>query len=311
VEVLGVCGKDLGKKGRKNMEFYGDRLLPRGLANLMYEVTPPSVRARMKVIALPKRDRAGILASTSGRRSGYTIRFYPTVILQHPHHGDVQQFNMWRDFLHTALHELGHIETRQRYVFYHERQETDLYFHRYIESLADGWATEMTAMIVSRNPRLGQPCGWIGGLAGRYILRHAKWAKKTEQMPNADLSQRIISIRAHRCGGQLTLSDIFSEIPKPSYYFRLEKKFRTRLRRLAKRETARLGIIRTFTDSAGREHLFFNYGEAKIVATAVWPHVAALYANVSSATEVTEDIWLKCDPFTVPLETEPEGDEPF
>ena len=237
------------------MEFYGDRLLPRGLANLMYEVTPPSVRARMKVIALPKRARAGILASAAGRRSGYTIRFYPTVILRHPRHGDVQQFNIWRDFLHAALHELGHIETRQRYVryvFYSDGQETDFHFHRYIESLADAWAAEMTAKIASRNPRLGQPCGWIGGLAGRYILRHAEWAKKTEQMPNADFSQRIRSIRAHRCGGQLTLRDIFSEIPKPSYYSRLEKKVRTRLRRLAKRETARLGIIRTFTDSAGR-----------------------------------------------------------
>ena len=291
------------------MEFYGDRLLPRGLANLMYEVTPPSVRARMKVIALPKRDRAGILASTSGRRNGYTIRFYPTVILQHPHHGDVQQFNMWRDFLHTALHELGHIETHRRYVFESDREKADPHFHRYIESLADAWAAEMTAKIASRNPRLGQPSGWIGGLAGRYILRHAERAKKREQTPNGEFWQRITSIRAHRCGGQLTLTDIFSEIPKPYYYYRLEEKVRARLKRLAKRETARLGITRTSTDSAGREHLFFNYSEAKIVATAVWPHVAALYADVPSAAEIIEDIRLKRGPLTMPPKTELEDDE--
>ncbi len=150
----------------------------------------------------------------------------------------------------------------------------------------------MTAKIASRNPRLGQPYGWIGGLAGRYILRHAERAKKTEQIPNNDFSQRIISIRAHRCGGQLTLTDIFSEFLKPFYYPGLEKKVQTRLRRLTKKEVARLGIIRTFKDSAGREHFFFNYGEAKMVAKIVWPHVAALYADVPSAAKYTETIRL-------------------
>ena len=100
----------------------------------------PVLSAGLKEI----KERDGV-RSVAGRRSGYTIRFYPTVILQHPRPGGVQQFGMWRDFLHTALHELGHIETRRRYVFESDREKADPHFRRYIESLADAWAAAPTA----------------------------------------------------------------------------------------------------------------------------------------------------------------------
>src|SRR5262245_54882171 len=71
------------KSGSVNMEWHGDKLLPYGLPNLIYQVTPPRIASHCKFIAHPRLDVPGC-EGRAGHVSGRPIvHIYPTVILKY------------------------------------------------------------------------------------------------------------------------------------------------------------------------------------------------------------------------------------
>src|SRR5438132_14070105 len=109
------------------MEWHGERLLPRGLPELVYEVAPRWIARDLKVIAYPRQKQRGILGCVGWDDGWWVVELFPTVICRHlprplpeqcaTDHRDVvgtTRFNAWSAFLHTKLHEIGHVETGRR-----------------------------------------------------------------------------------------------------------------------------------------------------------------------------------------------------
>lgn len=244
------------------MEWYGEKMLPRGLPELVYQITPPEILKGLKVISLNKRRKKGLAGQVGNDDNYWIIQLYPTIILKRGFGGRVgtQSFRYWFEFLGTTLHEIGHIMTKELVPkVCQQRYEHDSKSHDYIEKLADDWRDQAIERIGSRDPRLGQPLGWIGGLPGIYILRKSKIRDNTYGRFE---SIRMKDIRAQKCGGQHGIDDIAQMVWEYSPY-------KWRIFRIIKEVASNLGITRAYSDSAGRKHLFFNHGEAIAVSTEV------------------------------------------
>ena len=248
------------------MEWFGEKMLPRGLLELIYQVTPDWILPDLKVVALPRKSERGI----GGRiywHECWFMRLYPTTILAYTKHDlGVRSFNYWMDFLHIALHEIGHItHTRYWNAGYDYSYENDDNYKRYIESLANAWRDKTIAKIMIRDSRLGQPKGWIGGLPGIYLIRRGKWGRENDDgtFGKSDLT-RMNDIRAYRCKGQLSLTNLIEQFQRKYSCSKLRN-----LRTLVKKIALELGIARRHIDKAGRKHLFFTYGESIQVGEAL------------------------------------------
>lgn len=244
------------------MEWHREKMLPRGLPELVYSITPPRILKNLKVISLNRKEKRGNSGNIGWHDGYWKMNLYPTVILAHPSgHCDTLSFSYWQAFLKTMLHEIGHIMTLgEAPEGCQERYNDDTQCHQVIERLADEWRDRAIKVIASRDPRLGQPPGWIGGLSGLYILGRAK-RKEEDGLFNNVTHQRIKNIRAYRCGGQHGIDDImrmahgwFSPV--------IRRRVRQRIKRLA----SSMGITRDYIDRAGRKHMFFNHGEAVVMS---------------------------------------------
>jgi hypothetical protein len=255
------------------MEWHGEKMLPRGLPELVYQITPHWVLRDLKVIVFPnkgplKRGIWGRCREANGRR---VINLYPTVILTHTYNKDnigVLSFRFWLGILEVMLHEIGHLVTNQNLVGYSmERYQKEIGYYSYVETSADIWKDQMLQRIADRHPRMGQPEGWIGGLPGIYISRYSKYTMKYQDDNISTENQRHIEdIRAYRCGGQLALTHVTTKFlhlfDTNAFAMRNIEK---RLRRIVKSIAPGLGIHRHYIDRAGRKHLFFNVGEVNRV----------------------------------------------
>ena len=243
------------------MEWYGEKMLPRGLPELIYQITPPEILKDLKVISLNKRREKGLAGRVGDDGDYWIIQLYPTIILRScGGENGTQSFCYWLAFLKIMLHEIGHIMTEGLVPeVCHQRYKHDSKSHDYIEKLADDWRDQAIERIGSRDPRLGQPVGWIGGLPGIYILRESKIRDNTY---GGFVGIRMKNIRAKKCGGQYGIGDIAQMVWEYSPY-------KWRIFRIIKEVASNMRITRAYFDSAGRKHLFFNYGEAIAVSTEV------------------------------------------
>jgi len=237
------------------MEWYGEKMLPRGLPELVYQITPPEILKDLKVISLNRRRKKGGMGRVGREGNYWIIQLYPTVILKNCGGLGTQSFCYWLRFLKTMLHEIGHIitgemvseECKQRY-------EHDSENHHYIESLADRWRDQAIEKIANIDPRLGQPIGWIGGLPGVYLLKGIRISRRDG--PFGTFKNKLIkNFRAKKCGGQYGIDDVAKMVWEYSPY-------RRRIYRIIKQVAFNMNITRAYFDSAGRKHLFFNNGEA-------------------------------------------------
>jgi len=253
------------------LKWFGEKMLPRGLPELIYQVTPDWILDDLKVVVLPRKEKKGV-SGRIGWHGCWLMRLYTTVILARTSHNlGVRSFNYWLEFLRTALHEIGHIaDPRNWAAGYGCRYENDHNYYFYIESLADAWRDKTIALIKSRDDRVGQPKGWIGGLPGIYLIRHSNWAKETQSKCDGKYQKRMADVRAYKCVGQMSLSHVAerfcSKLDIHSYEVTQSQK---KLRRLIKKIAPDLGITRHYIDKAGRKHLFFTYGESIRVGEAL------------------------------------------
>ena len=90
------------------MEFHGEKLLPNGLPELIYQVTPDYLRETIKVIAFPGKIDKETLGVRDSDGTNQVIKLYPATILHFIEKSGVLSFNYWYKFLGTTLHEIGH-----------------------------------------------------------------------------------------------------------------------------------------------------------------------------------------------------------
>lgn len=242
------------------MECYGEKMLPRGLPELVYQITPPEISKDLKIISFNNSKGKGAKGRVGCDNNYYIMELFPTVIISDNSnaYSGTQSFCYWLGFLRTILHEIGHIVTNELVSeTYHQRYEHDSKSHDYIEKLADDWRDQAIEKIASRDNRLGQPEGWIGGLPGIYILRRGKIRDNTFGRFE---SRRVKDIRAKKCGGQHGIDDITKLVWADS-------PCKWKVHCVIKEVATGMGIYRAYFDSAGRKHLFFNHNEARAVAT--------------------------------------------
>jgi hypothetical protein len=234
------------------MEWYGEKMLPRGLPELVYQVTPYKILANLKLIVHNRQITPYISGSANPKTK--VIRLYPTVmfdtlnILINWDGVSVLSFRCWLLCLETVLHEIGHIVMHPKYEHITEYTYSNMPRQRkYVERLANEWRDDMIYKIKRRHVRVGQPEGLIGGLAEKFIL---------------PLGGRM-QMRAYQCGGQLIMKDVAKMVNSDKHGEI------SRMMRLVKRKALNLRHKRHYIDAAGRKHLVFNYGEAVEVAKRV------------------------------------------
>jgi hypothetical protein len=255
------------------MEWHGGKMLPRGLPELVYEVTPNWILPNLKVIVHPKKAKRGSGSGCVGWHDNWwRINLYPTVIIHRATmHGCIytlKLFRYWNFFLKTMLHEIGHIVTDTKTLkTFDQRYWLDSDYRNYVEGMANAWCEETKNKIAARDPRLGQPEGWIGGLAGIFLRRFIDYGKANSNSSDFFFLSRVNDYRGYRCGGQLTLTQVLRVfVSNYRDYRSSNNSCHTRLlRRHVKRISPKLGITRHYIDSNGRRHLFFNYGEAIVI----------------------------------------------
>ena len=138
------------------MEWYGEKMLPRGLPELVYQITPPEILKNLKVISLNKKREKGLAGRVGDDGDYWIIQLYPTIILKRGFGGGLgtQSFHYWSEFLKTMLHEIGHIVTEDLVPeISQQRYERDSKIHNYIEELADSWRDQAIERIASRGIR--------------------------------------------------------------------------------------------------------------------------------------------------------------
>lgn len=244
-------------------------MLPRGLPRLVYEIVHPTILKNLKVICLNRKEERGVKGRVGWHDGYWRIKLYPTVILQGGSElRGTLSFGYWQEFLRVILHEIGHIMTNGMVSeMYYRQYDEDLECKRVVEHLADSWMDRAIEKIANRDPRLGQPLGWIGGLPGLYLIKWARICRADGDFYDAGSYGRIKDIRAYRCGGQYSIGDVMRMGWTGHSY--LSPTINQRILRMIKRLAPSIGITRFYIDRAGRKHLFFNHGEAVTVSTEV------------------------------------------
>lgn len=250
------------------MEWHGEQMLPRGLPELVYQLTPAWILRGLKVIAFDGKESDKVLASVGRCDSHWRVKIYPQMLLTWPPVMDIRgrpspgvmSFMYWKNCLMLILHELGHIvngDLDVRQIVYRKYEE-DKEFRHFVESSADSWADRMLEIVATRDSRLGQPSGFTGELPSPFMLNSFERMKRRSPNEFRKYSiRRIEDLRAYRCGGQLTTNHIAKIIHTPSLKFSSET-----VKRMVKRTASKLGITRQYVDRAGKKHIFFNHAEA-------------------------------------------------
>ncbi len=261
------------------MEFHNVKLLPRGLPEIIAQLVPYEIYPDTKVIAYPRkwmgppRLRYNVLgyAGYDDLTSCFHIGLYPTMCCSNGgrRYAGTYSFELWMSVLSTAIHEIGHLATRQLYcdLSYSNHSYDGTYW--YVERLADDWMNSAMARILQVDPRLGQPLGALTGYPGilAYKLRNNGGKPWDGFNPH-----RMAEWRGLRCDGQVIPSSVAQHainLLGGERFWDLDDQSRARLKRIAKGQVHRAakesGIERCFVNKNGRRYLMFNAGEAEAV----------------------------------------------
>ncbi len=262
------------------MEFHNVKLLPKGLPEIIAQLVPYDIYPDTKVITYPRKGMGplpGVLgyAGYDELTFSFHIGLYPTMCCSNGGHGrsylGIYSFQLWMGMLSTAIHEIGHLATRQLFCDFSDRNTTHTYdgTYWYRETLANDWMNGAMARILRVDPRLGQPPGALTGYPGilAYELRTNGGKPWDGFNPH-----RISEWRGLRCDGQITIEPIVSKFvrqflwPQNLYLDDLGEKSRLALevsfRRRVHQAAKVLGIQR-YSARNGRRYLMFNAGEAE------------------------------------------------
>lgn len=254
------------------MEWHNEKLLPVGLPELAYQVTPREIADRLQVVAVSrwkgggKRGWKGCV--TEVHRTYIVLINANTVYVCAPRHAyGVPATAVWMEFLRTYLHEIGHIVAwlTGRDPCDRVRYEHDTHYQMWVEDLADAWAEEVIARIAARHPYLGQPQpGVLGNYPGMRLVEEVRktfgWRDKGYAVSGRGYVDALVTARAAKVEGQLTTKAVA----------RATGVSPARVRRLARQ----FGVGRVYTDRAGRQHVYYAWWEVRQIMAA-WQAPAA------------------------------------
>jgi len=179
-------------------------------------------------------------------------------------------FREWFTLLGTCFHEFGHQadpyrDERSVAAYNYDRLE-----HAKVEGRADGYAKRMIAHLAEKDKRLFQP-RWLGYLS----IRIQKWLgliKRRKCLGWSPPWEFLNTLRSIKTGGQLTTGDAARWLGfyKERRFKGTNETFQIPNRALIRRAASDLGY--TYIDSAGRQHLFFDYGDLPEIARRIEKH---------------------------------------
>lgn len=272
------------------MEFYNDKLLPKGLHQIIAAFTPEDIYDNFKVITLPRKERPHLQGQSHDNdyRREYHIKLWPTTISEaglEPslfYLSGTYSFSLWQKHLFVALHELGHLHTREvvnqtTEEEYNERGDA----YQHIEKLADDFAYRAMVRILEVNPRLGMPTGALTGYPGikAYERRSGSFDKIDKN--------RIVEWRAIKCDAQITLKEVVRPLWNEFYKFNQCLEYDIAyptLSRLVHNQATIQNIGRYFVNRSGKRFLMFNISEAIRIVDICLPFCAEIKARPSLAT---------------------------
>jgi hypothetical protein len=191
------------------MEFQNGGLLPKGLPELIAQFTPYEHYDRLKVIVHHKRERSGVSGCFESD-DGYSIHLWPTVIsfnILGRSFGTIS-FRQWYRYLRVSMHELGHLASMPLCSSHSHIYSTGFTHDEHllastnrIEKLANDWADLAISKILSSDPRMGQPPGFITGYPGVHTF-HIRNCHGTDDHYGKFALKRIDEWRGYYSGGQ-------------------------------------------------------------------------------------------------------------
>jgi hypothetical protein len=99
------------------MRWYGEKMLPNGLPQLIRKITPVEVSKKTDIITFNRKHECRIAGRYKYENNKIIIHLYPTVILDWLilQDDDVLSFTYWMALLKVALHEVGHAVMEKKY----------------------------------------------------------------------------------------------------------------------------------------------------------------------------------------------------
>ena len=252
------------------IEFYKDKVVPPELCLMLCQVVPRKYHLpvrfhnrRPKIYEKRGLYPLGTLHSKKGAREPHHVDInlnplYEYSWCRHHPYTWVPSAFVWRTLVEVCLHEFGHAATNKAAL----RMNRHEYFAEYgygrvykaSEQLADEWMERSIARILKVDPRLGQPEHMKGYLGARL----AKWrAYASKQKSGREFSAYVKERRSRKTGGQLTAGNVLKELKIDPY-------FHPNAYEVLREASVGVGV--DYTDSAGRYHKLYTWGDLSIVA---------------------------------------------
>ena len=245
--------------------FHGDFLVPRELCRLLYLTVPEELHVPVVFHNRPT-PLIGqrVLAICTGDQIHVNLNKVYNAALWKGSPGALTVC-VWRSLLDICYHEFGHVATQDQFEAVGDAYRSYRGF-RYIEGLADDWKDQRMAILLEHDGRLAQPrvlTGYLGLRVWRHLDYwhknwHKDWEGHREVSPTAGSVRAsfVTEVRCRRTGGQLSAGEALE-------YIGLS---RTAYREL-RSASADIGI--DYTDSAGRRHKLYTWGDLPVLAEAL------------------------------------------
>jgi len=185
------------------MNFYNERLAPRMLCQLLYDVVPYEFH-RPVIFSYGHKH----MLKEHERNQGVTNHRCVWLNLEaiafdggNGYRCSVQA-GVWRRMLFVGFHEFAHITSPTGNGY---RYEHDWKYHRHIEDQANAKAEDWIAKVLANDGRLYQP-----DFLGIVDIVRCRNQKSLKKLPShgSYYCNRLKDLRCYRCGGQLSISDV-------------------------------------------------------------------------------------------------------
>ncbi len=250
--------------------FHNDHLVPSVLCEILYHTVPEELHIPVVFLRSPTDREPGerFLGAYFGCEP-LRIEICLNVIFNAALRREMVRFGAlpfreWVTLFGTCFHEFGHRADHYRDELSDAACAYSRREYANAESRAHRYARRMIAGLAESDKRLFQP-RWLGYLS----IRIQKWLapmKSWESLGWSPPWQFFHTLRSIKAGGQLTTNDVayWLGIYKDRRWKKTNYTYQIPDRALILRVASDLG--HKYIDRAGRQHLFFDYGDLAEIA---------------------------------------------
>ena len=248
--------------------FYNDHLVPPVPCQIVYKTVPeelhiPIVFLQRRLTSDGEPALLGGLFPEPNRVEVYLDTIFNCALAGERVTIGVPAFRLWYQLLHTTYHEFGHLSDQDSWDAPEGAYEAGGREMRYEEGRADEFATASIAHLAELDQGLFQP-RWLGYLSiqlDQRIVQASRLGQYNNMTP-----QSLKHMRYVKCGGHLTACDV-AEYFYPTGVRQVRESEATVLKptsALVRRVAGDLAY--KYRDSAGRQHLLFDFGQLPVIA---------------------------------------------